>query len=50
LISPELRSRLAWRLNKSLGLDVNAFRQLMEHKSLADGVAEEWMRFERESE
>lgn len=45
-ISPDVRSKLAWRLNKSLGLDTNAIRQLLEDKS----IAEEWTRFERESE
>jgi len=45
-ISPEVRSRLAWLLNRFLGLDTNALRQSLEDKS----IAEDWLRFERESE
>jgi hypothetical protein len=44
-ISPAVRSKLAWQINKALGLDTNAVRELMEDKSLA----EEWLRFEKES-
>ena len=44
--SPDVRSKLAWRLNKSLGLDTNAIRELLDDRS----IAEEWTRFERESE
>jgi len=44
-ISPAVRSKLAWLINKSLGLDTNAIRQLLEDKS----IAEEWLRFEQES-
>jgi hypothetical protein len=50
LISPIMGSRLAWRLNKSLGLDANAIRKLLEDKSIEDGVAEDWLRFEQNSE
>jgi hypothetical protein len=49
-ISPLLRSRLAWLLNRSLGLDASAIRQLLEDKAILDGVAEEWQRFEEESD
>jgi hypothetical protein len=45
-ISPAIRSRLAWLVNGSLGLDTNAIRQLLKDKS----IAEEWLRFEQESE
>jgi hypothetical protein len=45
-ISPALRSRLAWLVNNSMGLDTNSIRQLLEDKS----IAEEWSRFEQESE
>lgn len=45
-ICPFLRSQLAWVLNRSLGLDASAIRQLLEDKSILDGVAEEWLRFE----
>ena len=45
-ISSEVRSKLAWRLNKSLGLNTNAIRELLDDRSIAD----EWTRFERESE
>ncbi len=44
-ISPAVRSKLAWQINKTLGLDTNAIRQLLKDKS----VAEEWLRFEQES-
>lgn len=49
-ISPLLRSRLAWLLNRSLGLDASAIRRLLEDKAILDGVAEEWQRFEEESD
>ena len=49
LISATLRMQLAWRLNNSLGLDANAIRQLLEDKSIGDAVAEDWLRFEKES-
>jgi len=49
LISPALRAKLAWRLNKSLGINANAIRQLLEDRSIEDAVAEEWLRFEEES-
>jgi hypothetical protein len=45
-ISPAVRSRLAWLVNKSLGIDTNATRQLLKDTS----IAEEWLRFEQESE
>jgi hypothetical protein len=45
-ISPEVRSRLAWLLNRFLGIDTSALRLTLEDKSLA----EEWLRFEQESE
>jgi hypothetical protein len=45
-ISPEVRSRLAWLLNRFLGLDTNAIRQMLKDKS----IAEEWLRFGQESE
>jgi len=45
-ISPEVRSKLAWLLIKHLGLDTNAIRPLLKDQS----IAEEWLRFERESE
>jgi hypothetical protein len=45
-ISPDVRSRLDWLLNRFLGLDTNALRQSLEDKS----IAEEWLRFEQESE
>jgi hypothetical protein len=45
-ISPAVRSKLAWQLNRSLGIDTNAIRDLLKDKS----IAEEWMRFERESD
>ncbi|MGA2727211.1 MAG: hypothetical protein ABSE96_05325 [Terracidiphilus sp.] len=45
-ISPAVRSKLAWQINKSMGLDTNAIRQLLKDKS----IAEEWLRFEQESE
>jgi hypothetical protein len=45
-ISPALRSRLAWLVNRSQGIDTNAIRQLLKGKS----IAEEWLRFEQESE
>jgi hypothetical protein len=45
-ISPAVRSKLAWQINRSLGLDTNAIRQLLKDKS----NAEEWLRFEQESE
>ena len=45
-ISPAVRSKLAWQINKSLGLDTNVIRQLLQDKS----IAEEWLRFEQESE
>jgi hypothetical protein len=48
-MSPLMRSKLSWRLNKSLGLDANAICQLLEDKSIGDAVAEDWRRFERES-
>jgi 2-hydroxychromene-2-carboxylate isomerase len=44
-ISPDVRSKLAWQINKSLGLDTNAIRQLLKDKS----IVEEWLRFEQES-
>jgi len=44
-ISPDVRSKLAWQLNKSLGIDTNAISQLLKDKS----IAEEWLRFEQES-
>ncbi len=44
-ISPAVRSRLAWQINKSLGLNTNAIRQMLKDKS----IAEEWLRFEQES-
>ena len=44
-ISPAVRSKLAWQINKSLGLDTNAIRQMLKDKS----IAEEWLRFEQES-
>jgi hypothetical protein len=47
-VSPAVRSRLAWRLNRSFGLDANAIRRLLEDKSIEDGVAEEWLQFEQE--
>lgn len=50
LLSPTMRSRLAWCLSRSLGLDTNAIRQLLEDKSIDDGVAEEWSRFEKRSD
>jgi len=50
LISPALRAKLAWRLNKSLGINANAIRQLLEDRSIEDAVAEEWLRFEEESD
>ena len=43
-ISPAVRSKLAWQINRSLGLDTNAIRQLLKDKS----IAEEWLRFEQE--
>src|ERR1039458_2145132 len=49
LMSPLMRSKLSWRLNKSLGLDANAICQLLEDKSIGDAVAQDWRRFERES-
>jgi hypothetical protein len=45
-ISPEVRSRLTWLLNRLLGRNTNALRQSLEDKS----IAEEWLRFEQESE
>ena len=45
-IPPAVRSKLAWQINKSLGLDTSAIRQLLKDKS----VAEEWLQFELESE
>jgi hypothetical protein len=50
LFSPLMRSRLAWSLAKSLGLDANAIRQLLEDKSLENAAAEEWLRFEEGSD
>jgi len=50
LVSPTTRSRLGWCLNKSLGLDANAIRQLLNDKSIEDGVAEDWLRFEKRSD
>jgi hypothetical protein len=44
-ISPDVRSKLAWQINKSLGLDTNAIRQMLTDKS----IAKEWLRFEQES-
>jgi hypothetical protein len=44
-ISPDVRSKLAWQINKSLGLDTNAIRHMLKDKS----IAEEWLRFEQES-
>lgn len=44
-IAPDVRSKLAWQINKSLGLDTNAIRQMLKDKSMA----EEWLRFEQES-
>jgi len=44
-ISPDVRSKLAWQINKWLGLDTNAIRQMLTDKS----TAEEWLRFEKES-
>lgn len=48
-MSPLMRTRLSWRRNRSLGLDANAIRQLLEDKSIGDGVAEDWLCFERQS-
>jgi hypothetical protein len=45
-ISPAVRSKLAWQINRSLGIDTNAIRQLLKDKS----IAEEWLGFEQESE
>ena len=45
-ISPDVRSRLAWLLNRFLGIDTSALRQTLEDKS----IAEDWLRFEQESE
>jgi hypothetical protein len=42
-ISPDVRSKLAWQINKSLGLDTSAIRQMLSDKS----IAEEWLRFEQ---
>lgn len=44
-ISPAVRSKLAWQINRWLGLDTNAIRQILKDKS----NAEEWLRFEQES-
>jgi hypothetical protein len=44
-ISPDVRSKLAWQINKALGLDTNAIRQTLKDKS----IAEEWLQFEQES-
>lgn len=44
-ISPEVRLKLAWQLNKSLGIDTNAIRHFLKDKS----IAEDWLRFEEES-
>ena len=45
-VSHEVRSKLAWLLNKSLGIDTNAIRHFLKDKS----IAEDWLRFEQESE
>jgi len=45
-ISPAVRSKLAWQINRSLGLDTNAIRPLLKDKS----IEEEWLQFELESE
>jgi hypothetical protein len=50
LLSLTMRSRLALCLNRSLGLDVNAIRQLLEDKLIDGGIAEEWLRFEKRSD
>jgi hypothetical protein len=45
-ISPAVRSKLTWLLIKHLGLDTNVIRQLLGDES----IAEDWLRFERQSE
>jgi hypothetical protein len=45
-ISPAVRSKLAWQVNKSLSLDTNVIRRLLNDKSIAN----EWLRFEEEAE